>query len=42
MVHGKDETISSLITAMSRKIDCDDFLVLESLQEYKKTSPEYF
>lgn len=42
MVHGKDETLSSLIATMSRQIGCDDFLILESLQEYKKTSPEYF
>lgn len=42
MVHGKDKTISSLVDPMSRLIHSNDFLILESLHEYHKTSPEYF
>lgn len=42
MLHAQDETIKSLIHKMSETAICHDFLVLESIQEYKKTSPEYF
>ena len=42
MLHGKDEEISSLAAKMSALINLNDFLILESLQEFKKTSPEYF
>lgn len=42
MLHGKENDIAHLIDAMSRLIHSSDFLILESLQEYKKTSPEYF
>ncbi len=42
MLHAQDETIADLIQRMSQSISCNDFLVLESLHEYKKTSPEYF
>jgi len=42
MLHTQDDDISPLITTMSRLIHSKDFLILESLQEYKKTSPEYF
>jgi hypothetical protein len=31
-----------VIDELSASINCSDFLVLESLQEFKKTSPEYF
>jgi len=42
MLHAQDDDISPLINTMSQLINCHDFLILESLQEYKKTSPEYF
>lgn len=42
MLHAKEETLAERIRQMSQIIGCNDFLVLESLQEYKKTSPEYF
>ena len=42
MLHAQQDDISPLLGAMSQIISCNDFLLLESLQEYKKTSPEYF
>ena len=42
MLHAQDKTLEGEIQQMSRTIGCSDFLVLESLHEYKKTSPEYF
>ena len=42
MLHAQNDDISPLITTMSQLIHSKDFLILESLQEYKKTSPEYF
>ncbi|HRY37453.1 MAG TPA: hypothetical protein P5347_01925, partial [Smithellaceae bacterium] len=42
MLHTQNDDISPLITTMSQLIHNKDFLILESLQEYKKTSPEYF
>ena len=42
MLHDRDKTLAGLIQQMSQAIGCNDFLVLESLHEYKKTSPEYF
>ncbi len=42
MIHSKGEDMSSLINKMAASIDIHDFLILESLREYKKTSPEYF
>ena len=42
MLHSKDKNISSMIEKMATATDINDYLVLESLQEYKKTSPEYF
>ncbi|HDQ03179.1 MAG TPA: Lrp/AsnC family transcriptional regulator [Deltaproteobacteria bacterium] len=42
MVHSQSENIENLISAMSESSGISDFMVLESLQEYKKTSPEYF
>ena len=42
MLHAQDEDISSMLNTMSGLIHSNDFLILESLQEYKKTSPEYF
>ena len=42
MLHSKDEIIFSLVKDMVTAIDIHDYLILESIQEYKKTSPEYF
>lgn len=42
MLHTKDEDVLSLIKKMAAAIGISDYLILESLQEYKKTSPEYF
>jgi siroheme decarboxylase len=42
MLHTQKNNISPMVNFMSRLISCDDFLILESVQEYKKTSPEYF
>jgi hypothetical protein len=42
MLHAQHDDISPLLDAMSQLISCNDFLLLESLHEYKKTSPEYF
>ena len=42
MLHTQNDAIGSLIDTMSKQIGCNDYLVLESLQEYKKSSPEYF
>lgn len=42
MLHARTSDISGLLQDMSRLISCPDYLLLESLEEYKKTSPEYF
>jgi DNA-binding Lrp family transcriptional regulator len=42
MLHSQDENISSLINNMATAIGIHDYLILESIQEYKKKSPEYF
>jgi siroheme decarboxylase len=42
MLHSKDEIIFSLVKDMVTATDIHDYLILESIQEYKKTSPEYF
>ena len=42
MLHSKGEDMTSLTNKMAASIDIHDFLILESLKEYKKTSPEYF
>lgn len=42
MLHSKSEDMTSLINKMAASIDIHDFLIMESLREYKKTSPEYF
>jgi DNA-binding Lrp family transcriptional regulator len=42
MLHTKSEDMASLINKMAAFIDIHDFLILESLKEYKKISPEYF
>ncbi|MCU0615192.1 MAG: Lrp/AsnC family transcriptional regulator [Desulfobacterales bacterium] len=42
MLHSQDEKISLLIKDMASAIEVHDYLILESIQEYKKKSPEYF
>jgi DNA-binding Lrp family transcriptional regulator len=42
MLHSNDENISSLIHEAAAATGIHDYLILESVQEYKKTSPEYF
>jgi siroheme decarboxylase len=42
MLHSKDGNISSLINDIATAIGINDYLMLESIQEYKKKSPEYF
>jgi DNA-binding Lrp family transcriptional regulator len=42
MLHSKDEIILSLVKDMAAATNIHDYLILESIQEYKKTSPEYF
>jgi DNA-binding Lrp family transcriptional regulator len=42
MLHSQDESISLLIKDMATAIGIHDYLILESIQEYKKKSPEYF
>ena len=42
MLHSQDENISSLANDIATAIGIHDYLILESIQEYKKKSPEYF
>jgi DNA-binding Lrp family transcriptional regulator len=42
MLHSKDENILSKINDMATATGINDYLILESIQEYKKISPEYF
>ncbi len=42
MVHARDSEMASVLDHMSQIANSQDFLILESLEEYKKTSPEYF
>ena len=42
MLHSKDKNILSVIKKMAMATDINDYIILESIQEYKKTSPEYF
>ena len=42
MLHSNDENISLLINEAATATGIHDYLILESVQEYKKTSPEYF
>jgi len=42
MVHAKKESMHFLVNQMSTAAGIRDFLILESVEEYKKTSPEYF
>jgi hypothetical protein len=42
MLHSKDKNILSMIKDMATATDINDYIILESIQEYKKISPEYF
>ncbi len=42
MLHSKDEDIRPLIKDIATATGINDYLILESIQEYKKKSPEYF
>jgi siroheme decarboxylase len=42
MLHTRHKNLETIIAQLAQTIDCQDFLMLESLQEYKKVSPEYF
>jgi siroheme decarboxylase len=42
MIHARGKTISSLIKEMVNITGIKDYLILKSVKEYKKTSPEYF
>jgi hypothetical protein len=42
MLHTQNDDIAAIINKMAESINSRDFLILESLQEYKKISPEYF
>jgi siroheme decarboxylase len=42
MLHTQNDNIAAIIDKMAESINSRDFLILESIQEYKKISPEYF
>lgn len=42
MLHSNDKKFSSFISEMTAATGIHDYRILESVQEYKKTSPEYF
>ena len=42
MLHSGDKNISSLINEMVNATEIKNYLILDSVKEYKKTSPEYF
>ena len=42
MLHSGGRSISSLIKDMVNATEIKDYLILKSVKEYKKTSPEYF
>jgi DNA-binding Lrp family transcriptional regulator len=42
MLHSQDEKIPLLIKDIATSVGIHDYLILESIQEYKKKSPEYF
>ena len=42
MLHASDKSISALIDEIVRATGISDYLILKSVKEYKKTSPEYF
>jgi siroheme decarboxylase len=42
MLHSRDANIPILVDRMSFSAGVDNFLIMETIKEYKKTSPEYF
>lgn len=42
MLHSDGRSISSLIKEMVKATNAKDYLILKSVKEFKKTSPEYF
>jgi siroheme decarboxylase len=42
MLHSKEGDITSLVKEIAESLCIDYYLILESMREYKKTSPEYF
>jgi siroheme decarboxylase len=42
MLHAKEKDIAFLIRKTALSLGINDYLILESIEEYKKTSPEYF
>ena len=42
MLHTRGEDTSDLVNNMAASTGINDYLILESLKEYKKISPEYF
>jgi hypothetical protein len=43
MIHGKNrKACESVARRIADEIGLDDYIVLPSLKEYKKTSPTYF
>jgi siroheme decarboxylase len=42
MLHSTQNNISSLIKEMADATGAHQYMILKSIQEYKKTSPEYF
>jgi siroheme decarboxylase len=42
MLHTQNDNIAAIIGEIAGSINSRDFLILESIQEYKKISPEYF
>ncbi|MFO7570416.1 MAG: hypothetical protein R6W75_11515 [Smithellaceae bacterium] len=42
MLHTREHDLTPILDEMAVSIGQNDYLILESLQEYKKTSPEYF
>ena len=42
MIHSSSDDVSFLARKISEATGISDYLILESVEEYKKTSPEYF
>ncbi len=42
MVHGRSGSLKDIVAGLSSELDVQEFLVLESLEEFKKESMRYF
>jgi DNA-binding Lrp family transcriptional regulator len=42
MLHAREKDIDSQVEEIAVSLSIKDYLILESIQEYKKNSPEYF